>query len=217
MVGTPLEDTGSWDVEIDTLLPYRPDGISFYSLTLEEGTRLASRGQRGELVNLPVDATVDLLLHVAGKLAEAGYHHYEVSNWALPGSECRHNLHYWERGSYLGLGPSAHSFTGSRRSWNAASLQAYRAALEGNRLPPSESEDLNDDEIRMEWVYLKLRQAGGLDLEEYRIKFGDPPPYWQKIFERIGASGLGVYTGRSFKPNDRGLLLADEIALRILG
>jgi oxygen-independent coproporphyrinogen-3 oxidase len=217
MVGTPLETPQSWDQEFDHLLKHPPQGISFYSLTLEEGTRLARRAQGGERVNLPQDDTVDLLLHAAKRLKAAGYRHYEVSNWALPGSESRHNRHYWRRGPYLGLGPSAHSFDGAIRSWNLPDLQQYEDALRQNQLPPSQSEHLSEDEIRTEWLYLNLRQDEGLDLKEYEIQFGPIPHYWHSMLESLAAKGLGTFDGVLFCPSDAGLLMADEIAARLLG
>lgn len=217
MAGTPLDSMGGWDKEFDQLFGFQPDGVSFYSLTVEEGTRLAQLMQSGEEVFLPYDETVDLLLHASDRLKGEGYRHYEVSNWALPGKECRHNLHYWRRGSYLGLGPSAHSFDGKTRSWNAPDLKAYTEAIEASKLPPSGAEIPDDEETRTEWIYLRLRQDGGLDLNQYQKLFGEVPPCWEKMFENIAGKALGVFDGRCFKPNDKGLLLADEIAARILG
>ncbi|RJP77813.1 MAG: radical SAM family heme chaperone HemW [Candidatus Zixiibacteriota bacterium] len=216
IVGSPGETAAGWDREFDLLLPLRPEGVSFYGLTVEEGTQLARRAGMGEAVHLSPDETVDLLLHAAGRLRQAGYHHYEVSNWALPGAESRHNQHYWRRGSYLGLGPSAHSFNGRVRRWNLPDLAAYTQALEAGKLPPGESETLSDEEIRTEWVYLALRQASGLNFGQYAELFGPAPPYWKAMFESLAGRGMGEFDGRAFRPNDHGLLLADEIAARLL-
>ncbi len=216
MVGTQRENIASWDQEFDMLLPFQPGGVSFYSLTVEEGTRLARRCENGERVFLPQEETVDLLLHAAERLRTAGYRHYEVSNWALPGAESRHNRHYWQRGKYLGLGPSAHSFDGTVRSWNLPDLNIYDAALAAGRLPPGESEALGAEEMRTEYVYLSLRQDQGLDFGEYQEHFKKVPHYWKGMFEAIASKGLGIFDGVRFQPNDQGLLLADEIAARIL-
>ncbi|TKJ41625.1 hypothetical protein CEE37_03400 [candidate division LCP-89 bacterium B3_LCP] len=217
IAGTPFESIESWDVELDQLLQYEPDGISFYNLTVDEGTHLANLAGSGERVSLTTDETVDLLIHVTKRLHDAGYIHYEVSNWAKPGSECRHNQHYWQRGAYLGLGPSAHSFDGSTRMWNLPDINRYCEMLDAGNLPPSDSETLSGEEVRAEWVYLKLRQSRGLDYAEYEELFGEAPHYWKVMFEKITERGLGEFDGRSFRPNDRGLLLADEISARILG
>lgn len=217
MFGTPLESQESWKREFDELLPLQPGGISFYSLTVEEGSLLEGRQSAGEKVSLDPDQTVELMLYAAERLQEAGYRHYEVSNWAQPGAECRHNIHYWGRGWYLGLGPSAHSFRDSRRSWNLPDLDAYTKALKAHQLPPSDSESLSHDQVRSEWVYLNLRQAGGLDLTEYGELFGEAPIYWNAMLQSISQKGLGIFNGGRFAPNNRGLLLADEIAVRLLG
>jgi oxygen-independent coproporphyrinogen-3 oxidase len=217
MFGTPLESQESWRREFDELLPQQPGGISFYSLTVEEGSLLEGRQSAGEKVSLDQDQTVELMLYAAERLQEAGYRHYEVSNWAQPGAECRHNLHYWGRGWYLGLGPSAHSFRDSRRSWNSPDIDAYTKALKAHQLPPSDSESLTADQARSEWVYLNLRQAGGLDLTEYGEFFGEAPIYWNAMLQSISQKGLGIFDAGRFTPNNRGLLLADEIAARLLG
>ncbi|MBU1880525.1 radical SAM family heme chaperone HemW [bacterium] len=217
MSGIPSETTETWDRELDQLFAHDPDGISFYSLTVEEGTKLAERMIRGEAVHLPADETVSLLLHAAQRMSQQGYLHYEVSNWAKPGKECRQNQHYWQRGLYLGLGPSAHSFDGKQRVWNRPDLTSYRQALEKGDAPPYQSELLTDENHRSEWVYLKLRQSDGLDYSDYQDLFGAPPHYWTVMFKKIAETGLGEFDGRRFKPNDRGLLLADEISARILG
>jgi oxygen-independent coproporphyrinogen III oxidase len=216
MAGTPLETTQIWDAELDALFPFIPDGISMYSLTVEEGTQLAHRQQGGEEVYLGADETVDLLQYIGSRLQMAGYRHYEVSNWALPGKECRHNQHYWKRGSYLGLGPSAHSFDGKERTWNRPDLSLYQKALDAGLPPPSESEALTETDIRTEWVYLRVRQSDGLNLEEYSRLFGEPPSQWQEMLDQMAKQGLGSFDGVQFQPTDRGLLLADEIALRLL-
>ncbi|MFH1863108.1 MAG: radical SAM family heme chaperone HemW [bacterium] len=217
MIGAPLETRAGWDQEVDELLELNPDAISFYSLTIEEGTDFARRFDNGEEVYLPAEETVELLLHVGERFRQAGFRHYEVSNWAKTGMECRHNLHYWRRGLYLGLGPSAHSFDGTRRSWNAPNLAGYSASLQKRTLPPCESEHLNPEAVRTEWVFLKLRQDSGLDFKEYQDLFGAVPQYWGIMFNRIAERGMGSFDGICFRPNDRGLLLADEIAARILG
>ncbi len=217
IVGTPQENQETWDRELEALFEHRPHGLSFYGLTVEEGTDLARRATAQEKVYLPADETVDLLTCIAARLRDEGYRHYEVSNWALPGSESRHNLHYWKRGKYVGLGPSAHSCDGTHRYWNIPDIKAYGEAIDQGSLPPSEAEYLDDQAIRTEWVYLSLRLDEGLNFKDYRDNFGEIPPYWQVMFEKIAAAGLGDFDGIRFRPNDRGLLLADEIAARILG
>ena len=216
MLGTPNETKNSWDRELDRLFSFRPEAISIYTLTLEEGTRLANRAQQGEKLQLSAEATVELLLHLADRLRRRGYRHYEVSNWALPGAECRHNLHYWRRGCYLGLGPSAHSFQDATRRWNLSDLPAYNKAVSDGREPPSNEEHLTDEDSRLEWVYLCLRQENGLDLDEYRSRYGPVPDGWPLILQDLQGVGLGVSSGCVFRLSDKGFLLADEIAARLL-
>jgi oxygen-independent coproporphyrinogen-3 oxidase len=216
MLGTPFETKKSWDRELDRLFLYHPEAISLYTLTLEEGTRLARRASQGERMQLSAEASVELLLHLARRLRRNGYRHYEVSNWALPGAECRHNLHYWRRGRYLGLGPSAHSFDGAVRRWNLSDLAEYQQAVTAGVSPPAKDEQLTAEESRVEWVYLQLRQEQGLDLDDYLSQFGPVPVGWTATLQNLEEAGLGVFAKNTFRPNDRGFLLADEIAARLL-
>ena len=136
---------------VEEVIGWRPEHISAYQLSIEEGSALARMIERGEVKELDEEACRAQYDYLCRRLAEAGYHHYEISNWALPGHEAVHNSAYWTRHPYVGLGPSAHSFIGSRRSWNSQELNGWT----------SEGEDLTPEQIHEEEVMLLARTDKG--------------------------------------------------------
>src|SRR5262249_2754457 len=135
MYGLPGQEVDSWKRTLSACCELLPTHLSCYALTVEDGTRLAHDIRRERLP--PVDESVQIEMDDAAHrvLAEAGYVRYEISNYAKPGFECRHNMLYWTQGEYLGLGPSAQSFVGGVRFGNIADLTAYEAALAQGHLP----------------------------------------------------------------------------------
>lgn len=140
--------------------------ISAYHLTIEPGTAFGRRMERGAFA--PVDESVSeeeyALVHET--LCNAGFEHYEVSNFARPGFRARHNAAYWHGVRYLGIGPAAHSFDGRERHWNVASVGDY---IDGR---PAESETLTACDRFNEYVMTRLRTAEGIDLDEVAARFG---------------------------------------------
>jgi oxygen-independent coproporphyrinogen-3 oxidase len=136
-------------------------------------------------------------------LAGAGYVHYEVSNWAKPGFECLHNLGYWERRPYVGLGAGAHSFRDETRWWNLRPPEQYMAAVEANRLPLGGSERLQAADAQLEDVFLRLRTFRGVPAAEV-----DPA-----VAAPLLESGLLARSNGSFVATERGMLLLNELVL----
>jgi oxygen-independent coproporphyrinogen-3 oxidase len=108
-------------------------------------------------------------------LGRAGFAHYELSSWARPGHECRHNRAYWERLPYTGIGAGAHSFDGATRSWNLRDLDAYLSAIEAGSPAVEGFETLDERESAFEWIALGLRTAEGVSRAAFRRRFGDDP------------------------------------------
>ncbi len=123
--GVPGQGMDAWLATLREAVALNPDHLSCYQLTLEEGTPLAERCRRGEVVLPDESLQADFFCNTAEFLEENGYIHYEVSNFARPGRESRHNRKYWNHAPYLGLGPAAHSFSGRERRWNRRSVNAY--------------------------------------------------------------------------------------------
>ena len=136
---------------VEEVIGWRPEHISAYQLSIEEGSALAKMIERGEVKELDEEECRAQYDYLCRRLAEAGYHHYEISNWALPGHEAIHNSAYWTRHPYVGLGPGAHSLIGNRRSWNSQELSGWTA----------EGEDLTPEQIHEEEVMLLARTDKG--------------------------------------------------------
>ncbi|GAA2085389.1 radical SAM family heme chaperone HemW [Kitasatospora saccharophila] len=164
--GTPGESDRDWQASLDAAIGAGPDHVSAYSLIVEDGTRLAARVKRGELPMIDDDVHADRYLMADTALAAAGYHWYEVSNWATtPEGRCRHNELYWTGADWWGAGPGAHSHVGGVRWWNAKHPAAYAQALAEGRTPALGREVLADEDRRVERILLELRLAGGCPLD----------------------------------------------------
>ncbi len=163
--GTPGESLADWATSLDAALAAEPDHVSAYALIVEEGTRLAGQVRRGEVAMTDDDDLADKYLLAEERLAAAGYHAYEVSNWARgPEHRCRHNLAYWRGHDWWGVGPGAHSHVGGVRWWNVKHPAAYAARLSNGASPAYAREQLDEADRRVERVLLELRLAEGLEL-----------------------------------------------------
>lgn len=162
--GLPGQTLESFDRSIDILLNKRPDHISTYLLSYEPGTRLTRDLESGKTTRATDEEAESYYRLLCGRLSQAGYDHYEISNFALPGRQSRHNSSYWDPSiPYLGLGPSAHSYDGQReRRANVASIRRY---LESPAEAADMIEELTEDQQFEELLMLSLRTARGLDLD----------------------------------------------------
>ena len=147
-----LTDTG-WEETVDRALALRPEHISCYQLTVEGESALAQMVADGRFTEASDEQCRCQYDSLCRKMSAAGYHHYEISNFALPGFEAVHNSGYWARRPYVGFGPAAHSFDGSSRSWNSSSLQGWKRTRE----------DLTEEDARVETIMLALRTARGIE------------------------------------------------------
>ncbi len=161
--GTPGESLSDWRGSLETALAAEPDHVSAYALIVEEGTALARRVKRGELPMPDDDDLADKYLLADELLVAAGLGWYELSNWARPGHECRHNVAYWRSADWWGLGPGAHSHVGGVRWWNVKHPATYSMRLAEGRSPGHGREVLDAETRRTERVLLELRLAEGLD------------------------------------------------------
>ncbi len=152
----------NWERDVHEILAYRPEHVSLYGLTVEPHTPLGRWRARGDVVESPDERYASEFMFAHTQLRSAGFEHYEVSNFALPGRRARHNSAYWTGAPYLGLGPSAHGFDGTERRWNVVAYSAWLRALSGARDPVGGSEILTNDNIAAETVYLGLRTTDGL-------------------------------------------------------
>lgn len=172
MYSIPEQSLAAWRRTLKTAIGLRPSHISAYELMLEPGTHLERRVMDGEL-RVPDEGEALAMYHEARTaLTLAGYEHYEVSNYALQGKRSRHNMNYWRRGQYFGLGPGAVSFQGGMRTRNLPDVARYCDALEKGRMPPSEQETPSPDEASREFLMLGLRTSGGVELKKASDEYG---------------------------------------------
>ena len=139
-------------VTLDGILAWKPEHLSAYQLSVEDGSALAQMVRDGRYEEASQEQCSRQYGMICDSLRAAGYEHYEVSNWALPGYRAKHNSAYWTREPYVGLGPGAHSFDGRRRSWNSESITGWT----------SDGEDITEEEAREERIMLGLRTADGI-------------------------------------------------------
>ena len=169
IAGLPWQTADSWGQSIEQLLGIRPEHVSVYMLEVDEGSRLGREALRGgsrySAHSIPDDDTIaDFYEMARQRLATAGYEHYEISNWALPGYRSGHNLKYWHREPYLGFGAGAHSFDGMMRWANAHDPQRYVACMEQGSSPGEQFEGLTPLQELDEEFFLGLRLLEGVDL-----------------------------------------------------
>ena len=170
--GLPGETLDDWAYSLDQAIALGVKHISAYHLTYEEGTRLWRMQEQGLVAPIDEEQSVRSFELLREKLLAAGYEHYEISNFALPGYHSRHNSSYWQGTKYIGIGPGAHSYDGRNRRWNLSSLTDYIATPHEEDVP-HEVEHLTTEERYDERIITELRTARGIDLTGLLADFGD--------------------------------------------
>lgn len=162
--GLPGQTMAQWQNDVCRGLSLDVQHLSAYALSYEEGTPLARMLVRGDVDETDEELSLRMYEYLMDATREAGFMHYEISNFSLPGRQSRHNSAYWQGIPYLGMGPGAHSYDGLRtRRWNLSDLRAYVTAPPG--IPPYQTEVLTDDELYDELVMTRLRTCDGLSLD----------------------------------------------------
>ena len=200
MYGLPGETLETWKEDLRQAINLRPEHISAYHLIYEEDTALWKLREQHQVEEADEDLSVSLFETLIDLLTEAGYQHYEISNFCLSGMHSRHNSSYWTGKKYLGCGPSAHSFNGVSRQWNVASLEGYIKGVEEGVLD-YEVEELDLYTRYNDFVLTSIRTAWGMPLSKLRSEFGEE---------------LYRYCMRMAKPHvDQGVLENREGVLRL--
>ena len=215
--GLPDQSADTLRASLDTAVALAPDHVSCYQLTVHEGTAFGRRRARGRLEEMPEDDQAERYALVHDVLERAGLPAYEVSNFArAPGHRSRHNMKYWRHLPYLGLGPSAHSFDGTRRWWNHRGIRAYRAALDRGERPVAGSETLSKNDLALEALMFGLRTVDGIDLRDFRRRFGIGLVARNRRFiDECLESGLLALGEDRLAPTTSGLAVADGLAARL--
>jgi oxygen-independent coproporphyrinogen-3 oxidase len=208
----PGQTLESWQASLAAAVNLGPDHISCYALSFEPGTRLYNQWRSGHLTRVDEDLEADMYETAIEFLSAEGYRHYEISNFARPGKECRHNLTYWRNEPYLGVGPSAAGYVDGLRYKNLSDLTAYSAAVNAGRLPRQEQERLDPDRQARETAMLALRLTDGLSRADFARRFDrDPEEFFADAVRKNAADGLLEVTDDAIRLTRRGLLLADMV------
>lgn len=211
----PSEDHTEWKTDVKTALNLEPKHLSAYSLTIESGTVFGKWLTKGKIQEMDENFSSEQYLYLSEKLTQAGYEHYEVSNFALPGYYSRHNTSYWKGVPYIGIGPGAHSYNGFSRQANISNNPGYIKVIKEHKLP-SEAEILNKEDKVNEYLLTRLRTCWGIDLKELNEKYSYTlSPSGQELIDRLIVQGLGDFDGDVFKLTEKGFLLADQVALEL--
>ncbi len=213
----PGQTLGSWAGSLDAALALAPDHLSLYALTLDDAsgddhlpvTSGARRWRDRARAAQDDDRAAEQYALAEDRLGAAGYRHYEISNWARPGHESRHNLAYWQRAPYAAVGPGAHAFDGEVRRWNAAPLDAWLDALRRGELPPGHSERVGEDAAAGERLLLGLRVDDGVAEAELQGSRGTALA-WGLEHQLLDRSAGRLRLTR------RGRLLGNEVFARLV-
>lgn len=216
----PGQHLHHWEQNLEQAIAFSPEHLSLYCLTVEKGTLLHKQVSSGQLRKADDETERAMYLKSVEMLKSSGYRHYEISNFAKPGLECRHNSKYWDGSPYLGLGPSAHSYWPAFRQWNIADVPKYVSlVLEGKR-PVHDFEELTSDQQIFEFIMLSFRTAEGVEVREFEERFGlrFEEKYKSTIKELHDASEIPLirFSNNHFSLTTEGFVLYDEICSRFV-
>ena len=210
----PPNDLDIWKSDLSNALEFDPPHISLYSLTVESQTVFGSRFKKGELRKLTDEENAAQYNAAVNILSEAGYVHYEVSNFCKHGFRSQHNSNYWKGHTYLGIGPGAHSFDQHTRLWNVSNNQQYLKNIARGVLPQS-SETLSSQEKANEYILTRLRTWMGIDLEYLLNQFKiDLVKTNESYISWLIDCNFAEKQSNILKLTDDGLARADEIILK---
>ena len=209
----PGQSFESWQDSLKRAIALNTEHISCYALTYEPNTPMAVKKRLGQITATPDDLELRMLHHTRQRLVAAGYQAYEISNYARPGEPCRHNLLYWNGGSYIGLGPSAASHIEGWRWKNRPHLGEWESAVESSQLPAADIEHLTPLQRLGEIVMLQLRLQSGVHLPSLnRLLQVDAERLYRDLVHRLLIANLLAGDESRFHLTDRGIELADAIA-----
>lgn len=213
----PNQTSETWNTELDEALEFSPDHISVYELTFHAGTEYHRRLRKGELQEAGEDARIAMFEMTRDRLINAGYEHYEISNYARPGKRSRHNQNYWELGDFLGLGAGAHSFIFPHRYANPNAAQDYARALREGRLFRRPSETADPDVRLVENLQMALRLLEGVDLAAFSARFGeDVMQSRRQKLDDLQQAGLVTLNGTRLQLTPEGQLRSDSVVEHLL-
>lgn len=210
--GIPGQRLEDWKESLRELVKFKLPHLSCYGLTYESGTPLASQMEDGLVTPVEEDLEWMMFRHGIEWLETRGYTHYEISNYALPGYECRHNINYWENGEYIGLGVGAHGFYDESRKENVTSLKDYYKRTSENEKPIVKEHRVSNNASISETCFLGLRMMKGISVENFQRRYG--LSLWEAYPEelpRLIEGGLLEYAGGYLRLTERGIDLSNLV------
>ena len=215
--GIPGQTEREWLDTVETALSVGPQHLSLYNLSVDEGSRFADLARSGSLALPDEDAAARMYESSRLQVIDAGYEQYELSNFALQSHACRHNLHYWDRGEYVGLGPSAWSFIGDRRWMNISDLSSYVDRLRRGLPVATDAETISAEQADSERMFLGLRRTRGYDLTAHAALYRDRErTAIQQEIDQLFKNGLIELAPGGHRLTARGILLSNEIMERLI-
>ena len=233
--GLPRQTLSQWKDTLSRVLELRPPHLSMYCLTLEKGTPLEQWVSQGKLPQPDPDLAADMYILARETLGKAGYDHYEISNWCMPGYECRHNMAYWLNQPYLGVGPGAHSCIDGYRFWQVKPPRLYidkvgdwearKAGLVEEldaellaQIDPIGGFEAIEPKLEMaETMFLGLRLLEGLNIGSFRQRFGlDPLQVYGLEIQELSGQGLLEQVDGVLRLTPNGCLLSNQVFMRFL-
>jgi oxygen-independent coproporphyrinogen-3 oxidase len=217
----PGDTAASWERSVASTINLAPQHISVYALSADPGSRLHEMHQRGQWHPPGTEQEQTALTMAATLLEDAGYERYEISNYALPGHECRHNEAIWQGADYVGFGPAAASRVGCDRWHNAPDLLRYCEGMEGSKGHPPRSKDVVSPQTdAAERLMFAFRLCRGVNVHAFAEQYGDTArallPAWLRQLNALATEGLLMTEGSHWKLTPRGLNYADTVAERLL-
>ncbi|HEX5735835.1 MAG TPA: radical SAM family heme chaperone HemW [Blastocatellia bacterium] len=218
IAGLPEQSLADWEFNLDQALGLRPAHLSLYLLEIKEGTQLYAQLKRGQRPRPDDDLAAEMYRVVCASARDAGYEHYEISNFALrddasPGRlRSKHNMKYWTGASFYGMGCGAHSYDGVTRRVNLLQTEKYIEAVNSNGHATGERTELTHESRATEALFMGLRLIDGIRLDDYYQEYGlDVAARYESEIARLEEAGLVEISGNNMKLTARGLLLSNEV------
>ncbi len=217
MYGLPEQRPVNWEKTLKTALSLNPEHLSIYQLSLEEHTPFADLHGKN-LLHLPNDNVVYEMDMLTRELtAGQGYEHYEISNYSRPGYKCRHNINYWENGSYLGLGAGAVSCFSGLRIKNTSSPDIYIQRLTEGKTPFDDGECLSREGRFRESIIMGMRMTDGVSCRELEMRFAlSPLSYYGNILDDLVKEDMVAFNGDRMHLTSKGLTLANQVLSKLV-
>ena len=217
MFALPGQKFEDFQFSINKLIKYKPPHISLYNLQIEEGTLLYKQLKSGAIEAISEDLDYKMYNYAINELNNAGYNHYEISNFAKENYESKHNIIYWNYKPYLGLGPSAHGFNGYSRYYNVNNLRDYMNKLSNNEFPIDNIINLSKNELISERMIMGLRLLDGIDRDVFKDRFNcSMESIYHDEIRKLKNQGLLTEDGNKIYLTKKGINLGNKVFLEFI-